>query len=374
MTTNYYLGLMSGTSLDGLDIALCRFNSEGFANVVHAQTVPLPPPLCQELSHLSQHTRINEKHLLALADRQFGLFCAEAVNTFLSANDSPPEQVVAIGSHGQTVQHCPDSDPAYTMQIGCPATLATLTGIDVIANFRQKDIALGGQGAPLAPAFHQAITPLAEDTQGVLNIGGIANLTVLPATDDVIGFDIGPGNCLMDSWFSLHYPDSGTHYDAEGTFAAQGTILPDLLARLMRDPYFAKQGPKSSGREYFHLAWLRNHLRGDECPADVQRTLLELTARTIATQIYQHQIRQCFICGGGVHNRVLYQRLEALVAVPKLKCRVVSAGELGVDPDWVEAAAFAWLAWCFKQQQTSSLASVTGASRNAVLGGLFPAA
>lgn len=373
MTTPYYVGLMSGTSLDGLDIALCRFNSEGFVSVVHAQTVPLPPPLCQELSNLSQQNRLNEKHLLAVADRRFGLFCGKAVNAFLATHAIPRQRVVAIGSHGQTVQHSPDSDPAYTTQIGCPATIAATTGIDVVSNFRQKDVALGGQGAPLAPAFHQAIVTPSATVQGVLNIGGIANLTVLSATNDVTGFDTGPGNCLLDSWFNMHHPDSATHYDADGIFATQGDVLQELLVRLKQDPYFAKQGPKSSGREYFHLAWLHKHLRGNENPADVQRTLLELTACTIASQIQEHQVRQCYVCGGGVHNSLLYQRLEALVAAPDNGCTMARSSVLGVDPDWVEAAAFAWLAWCFMQQRPSSLASVTGASRNAILGGLFPA-
>lgn len=367
---------MSGTSLDGLDIGLCRFNDVGFTSVVLAQTTPLPPALYQVLSDLSQQSHTNEMHLLALADRQFGMFCGDAVNAFLAQHDISPASIVAIGSHGQTVQHSPDSNPAYTTQIGCPATIAASTGIDVVANFRQKDIALGGQGAPLAPAFHQAIVPPKDGVQGVLNIGGIANLTVLPADADVSGFDTGPGNCLMDSWFSLHHPKSATRFDVDGRFAMQGNVHSELLNCLLQDPYFAKQGPKSSGREYFHLHWLRKHLLGDESPADVQRTLLELTARTIASQVQRYQLTQCYVCGGGIHNRVLYQRIEALVSAAAVDSQslLVSSGVLGVAPDWVEAAAFAWLAWCYKQQRPSSLASVTGASRNAVLGGLFPAA
>lgn len=362
---------MSGTSLDGLDIALCQFNDQGLPNVVHAQTVPLPLSLYTKLSQLSQHAQANEAHLVAVADREFAMFCADAVTQFLAAHRIAQQQVVAIGSHGQTIRHMPEHAPAYTLQIGCPSTIAARSEIDVIANFRQKDIALGGQGAPLAPAFHHAIFKPQAGAHGVLNIGGIANLTVLPEHGDVIGFDTGPGNCLLDSWFSLHHPHSPAHYDKDGQFAAQGVVLNDCLTSLLADPYFAKQGPKSSGREYFDLNWVHAHLVGNERPCDVQRTLLELSALTIANQLQYYQLTRCYLCGGGVHNPLLVSRITELTAP---RCSIESSSQLGVEPDWVEAVAFAWLAWCFKQQRTSSLASVTGATRNAILGGFFPAA
>lgn len=362
---------MSGTSLDGLDIALCQFDQQGLPTVVQAQTEALPLALYTNLSQLSQHAQANETHLQAVADREFAIFCADAVTQFLASHDIPAQQVIAIGSHGQTIRHMPDHTPAYSLQIGCPSTLAARSGIDVIAHFRQKDIALGGQGAPLTPAFHQAIFTPQTDTHGVLNIGGIANLTVLPHEGDVLGFDTGPGNCLLDSWFSAHHPESSVRYDRNGEFAAQGVVLEGWLTRLLADPYFAKAGPKSSGREYFDLRWVNKYLRGNERPCDVQRTLLELSALSIAVQLQHYQLTRCYLCGGGVHNPLLVKRITELTATT---CQIESSSQLGIDPDWVEAVAFAWLAWCFKQRRTSSLASVTGASRNAILGGLYPAA
>lgn len=371
MTQSYFVGLMSGTSLDGLDIALCSFDTQGHPTTHATQTVPLPSALRAQLSQLSQQVRSNEMHSLATADRLFGQFCGDAVRDFLRHHQIDSEQVIAIGSHGQTVGHMPDHEPSYSIQIGCPSTIAALTGIDVIAHFRQKDIALGGQGAPLAPAFHQAMVQRTAEHAGVLNIGGIANITILSNNGNVKGFDTGPGNCLMDSWFIRHHPDSHDTYDRDGLFAREGQLLPDLLARLESDPYFAKAHPKSTGREYFNEDWLNAHVTGDERPADVQRTLLELTATTIATQLKAFTVNDCYLCGGGVHNTLLWQRIEALVnGTP---CQLQSTSVVGVEPDWVEAIAFAWLAWCFIERRPSSLASVTGASRNAVLGGLYPA-
>lgn len=385
-----YIGLMSGTSLDGLDIALCDFDTNGVPSLLAATTTPLPKDLAQQLAHLSQIQRLasnqpqsvtnDNVHLQAVADRQFAEFSASAVNQFIWAQQQAgviqtDSIITAIGSHGQTIRHWPTGETPYTVQIGCPSTLAALTGIDVIADFRQKDIALGGQGAPLAPAFHRAVFAQTQHTIGVLNIGGIANLTLL-AADSTLGFDTGPGNCLLDSWFVRHHPESAQQYDADGHFAQQGEVVPALLESLLADPFFSLTGPKSTGREYFNLAWLDAWLQ--QHPAslshtDVQRTLLELSARTVVMEIQRLGIQHCYVCGGGVHNTALMQRISEL-ATAQASCQVHSTEVLGVAPDWVEALAFAWLAWSFVQRRPSSLASVTGASRDAVLGGLFPAA
>lgn len=365
---------MSGTSLDGLDIALCSFNTTGQPQLIKAQTSPLPSSLRAQLSQLSQPGNTDELHLQAIADRDFAIFCAEQVKDFLAQTELTADHITAIGSHGQTVRHMPTEQPAYTVQLGCPSTLAALSGIDVIAQFRQKDIALGGQGAPIAPAFHEALCGSTQASIGILNIGGIANLTCLRQEQSVLGFDIGPGNCLLDSWFQHCHPQSAFNYDKDGSFANTGELNPGLLKAMLADAYFATDGPKSTGREYFNLAWLAQFAPEALAPEDVQRTLVELTAISTAQKLEAHHIDRCYVCGGGAHNKLMMSRLTALAAELPSGCNIATTDTLGVGPDWVEAIAFAWLAWCFVNRQPVNLASVTGASRNAILGGYFPAA
>lgn len=360
---------MSGTSLDGLDIVLCRFDSDGRPKLITSATQPLPDVLKRGLWALT-HPASGELDNYGVLDRSFAIFCAEAVNNFLAQHDVNASEVIAIGSHGQTVRHRPDSTPPFTLQLGCAATIATLTGIDVVANFRQKDIALGGQGAPLAPAFHRAQFHQAGEIRSIVNIGGIANATIFDTAGEMTGFDTGPGNGLMDSWFQAHHPESRLTYDKDGRWASQGETHPELLTRCLADPYFTRQGPKSTGREYFQLGWLEALATGlTISPVDVQRTLLELTARTIAEPLLQRHIQTCFVCGGGVHNPLLIIRLQQLLG----QAQVHSSSQLGIDPDAVEALAFAWLAWCFVERKAVNLSRVTGAQHEAVLGALFPA-
>lgn len=370
MSAAYYLGLMSGTSLDGLDMALCNFDSAGRPQLKAATTIPLPAPLKHGLWALTQPSAAELDHFGQL-DRSFAIFCANAIDSFLAEHSVAAESVVAIGSHGQTVRHRPDSDPRFSIQLGCAATIAALTGIDVIANFRQKDIALGGQGAPLTPVFHRALFHQPGERLAIVNIGGIANATIFDINGDITGFDTGPGNGLMDSWYQLHHPNALHGYDKDGGWAQTGTLNETLLKRCLAEPYFSRQGPKSTGREYFHLSWLAAQLADLlVSPADVQRTLLELTARTIAQALVTEKLKTCYLCGGGTHNPLLQKRLDELLP----QTEVCSIAATGVDPDTVEALAFAWLAWCFTERQPVNLSTVTGARRNAILGAFYPAA
>lgn len=360
---------MSGTSLDGLDIVLCRFDSNGQPELINSVTQPLPAALKRELWALTRPAA-GELDQYGALDRSFAVFCANAISNFLAEHRISAQDVIAIGSHGQTVRHRPDSNPHFTLQLGCAATIAALTGIDVVANFRQKDIALGGQGAPLAPAFHRAQFHQTGEIRSIVNIGGIANATIFSATGDMTGFDTGPGNGLMDSWFQAHHPEAILTYDKDGLWANSGEVHAALLARCLADPYFTREGPKSTGREYFQLRWLKTLATGLTIqPADIQRTLLELTARTIADPLLQQQVKTCYLCGGGVHNPLLKARLQQLLP----QTQVHSSSKLGIDPDAVEALAFAWLAWCFMQRKTVILSMVTGARRDAILGALYPA-
>lgn len=372
--TAYYVGLMSGTSMDGLDAVVVDFGGSQPRLVGH-YSQPLPEQLAHQLHQLC-HVGSNELHVYAQADRQFAAYSAEVVQALLSQQQLQAAQIIAIGSHGQTIRHQPYGNPSYTMQLGDPNTLASLTGINVVADFRRKDIALGGQGAPLVPAFHQAIFADQQQRRVILNLGGIANITVLPgAAEAVTGYDTGPANTLLDQWFCHCNPQASQHFDRDGAFAAQGQLNKALLQRLLGAEFFHRPAPKSTGRDDFHLAWLRQQLRGDEAPADVQATLVELTAVSVATEIQsidaatEQPVEQVFVCGGGVYNKVLMAALQR--HLPRQQLRSTAA--LGVDPQQVEAMAFAWLAYCFMQRIPANLPAVTGASRRAVLGGLFVA-
>ncbi len=362
-----YLGLISGTSMDGIDAVLVDLAGEQ-VRLLSSHTEPLPPGLREQLAHLAEAQEVSLDALLG-ADVQLGRAFARAADVLLTKSQVPHDVVRAIGSHGQTVRHLPNADPPATLQIGDPNVIAELTGIRTVADFRRRDMAAGGQGAPLAPAFHAAQLATRDEMRVVLNIGGIANITVLaPTTNAVVGFDTGPGNGLMDRWSERHL---NRPFDEHGNWARQGVVNGALLDRLLEDPYFAATPPKSTGREYFNLPWLERKLRAfsELAPVDVQRSLCELTARTIADAIGLHapDTATLIVAGGGVHNGLLLERIRALN--PALT--VHSSAHYGMDPDWLEAMAFAWLAKRRLDGERGTLSEVTGAAGPRVLGGVF---
>ena len=369
-----YIGLMSGTSMDGIDAVLLVIDGDTL-RVEAALCHPWPEETARELHDLCTPGE-NEIDRMGVADNLVAREFAAATHALLTRAGLEPGDIRAIGSHGQTIRHRPQL--GFTLQIGNAALLAALTGIDVIADFRTMDMALGGQGAPLVPAFHQALFANPGALRVVLNLGGIANISVLPGNaGGVYGFDTGPANTLLDGWYRRHQPDGG-NYDAGGQWAASGQPIPALLARLLAHPYFAAPAPKSTGREIFTLEWLDGELAGsDYAPVDVQRTLQALTCHSIARQLparpeaasASQPTAGLFVCGGGAHNAPLLAELAALLP----HWRIANTAELGLAPDWVEGAAFAWLAQRFIHRQPGNLPAVTGASRPAVLGALYPA-
>lgn len=368
-----FIGLMSGTSLDGVDGVLATFSDAGRITVVGHATAGFPPALRTELLALNTPGD-NELHRAALAANGLVGVYAGVVRQLVTDAGLRAADITAIGAHGQTVRHRPGEFDGlgYTLQLDNPALLAELSGIDVVADFRRRDVAAGGQGAPLVPAFHRAVFGRPDQTVGALNLGGIANLSVLPAADrggTVLGFDCGPGNALMDHWCQAH---TGQPFDAGGRWAASGQVLPTLLARLRADPFFAKAPPKSTGRDLFHPAWLAAQL-GDArmAPADVQATLTELTASACADDLrrYGAAAHELVVCGGGALNTHLMTRLAALLP----GVQVISSAERGLPPQQVEAAAFAWLARATVRREPGNLASATGARGERVLGALYPA-
>ncbi|MDO2949405.1 anhydro-N-acetylmuramic acid kinase [Aeromonas simiae] len=359
-----YIGLMSGTSMDGIDAVLLKEGNDGW-EVESALCHPWAEHEVATL-HALCTPGDNEIDRMGVADNLVAECFATATHVLLEQAGVAPTMVRAIGSHGQTIRHRPEL--GFTLQIGNGNLLAARTGIDVVADFRRMDMALGGQGAPLVPAFHQACFGSPSEPRVVLNIGGIANISVLPGpAEAVYGFDTGPGNTLLDGWYRRHY---GGTFDASGAWAAQGKVHEPLLLDLLTHPYFAQPYPKSTGRETFTAEWLDERLAHHigVVPADVQRTLLELTARSIADAL-PGQPGALFICGGGAHNPLLLARLAALLP----GWRVADTSALGIHPDWVEGAAFAWLAHRFLLREPGNLPAVTGARRLAVLGTLYPA-
>jgi anhydro-N-acetylmuramic acid kinase len=364
-----YLGLMSGTSIDGVDVALVDFSGP-HPRLLDCKTFPFSASLSDELHQLCAASE-NEVELMGRADRAVAEVFAEASLNLLKDNYILPEQVTAIGSHGQTIRHIPYGEHSFSLQIGDPNTLAVLTGIDVVADFRRKDIALGGQGAPLVPAFHQAVFADAAGARMVINIGGVANLTYLPKNpnDPIIGYDTGPGNTLLDAWCRLH---TGQNYDDKGQWAAQRSADPELLALLCEHPFFKAPAPKSTGREQFNLSWLEQNLTKIERSIDpqvVQATLVMLTTLSISQQVQKFEdVEQVYVCGGGAKNEFLLEELESELHEAEL----FITDELGVTADAVEAMAFAWLAYAHVNGIQGSIPSVTGASRGAVLGTFCP--
>ena len=365
-----FIGLMSGTSLDGVDGVLADF-SQGKIRVLSHHDSPLPQALRREF-HALNHPTDNELHRAALAGNALAQVYNEVVRGLLERSGVTAGRVGAVGAHGQTVRHLPHYRGAtgYTLQINQPALLAELCGIDVVADFRSRDVAAGGQGAPLVPPFHQAVFGQTGAHRAVLNLGGIANITLLQnqADHDLIGFDCGPANGLMDLWCRQH---KGTDFDAHGTWARGGVIHPALLASMQSEAFFHAKGPKSTGRDLFNAAWLGQHLAqfGGMAAQDVQTTLAELTAWSVA-----HALRECaadtvIACGGGVLNRYLMERLQVHLGTRSLTV----SDQWGLPAQQVEACAFAWLAYRHVQGLCGSEPSVTGAKGPRILGARYPA-
>ena len=366
--TELYIGLMSGTSADGIDAALVDFS--GPAPHLIATRFSSHSAALREKIHSLSKEGTNEIQLLGELDHLLGKAFAKTANDLLRDEAVEPNTITAIGSHGQTVRHHPHHPHAFTLQIGDPNIIAAETNITTVADFRRRDMALGGQGAPLVPAFHQAIFTSANTNRIVVNIGGIANITLLPlsGSHQTLGFDTGPGNVLLDGWIHKH---KNLAHDANGEWASQGKIHPSLLALLLSDPYFTMAPPKSTGREYFNLPWLEKYLAqvGPIAPIDVQSTLVELTAYSILNAIKESfPTGEILVCGGGAHNTFLMQRLQ-LLAQPHFL--VDSTQKYGIDPDWMEAIAFAWLARQTMHKKPGNLPQVTGAKQAAVLGGVY---
>jgi anhydro-N-acetylmuramic acid kinase len=374
---DFYLGLISGTSADGIDAALVQFHSgpnrdEPHCELIRGRTYAWPDELRARLIALGQGAPIDSIDEIGTLDVHIGEQFAQAALHLIEEAGTTPANVRAIGSHGQTVRHRPagaafDGVHPFTMQLGDAHVIAERSGIATVADFRRRDVAAGGHGAPLLPALHNALLHSPEEDRAVLNLGGIANFTLLPKHGDVRGFDTGPANALMDAWCARH---TGHPFDANGAFAAQGAVDAVLLQRLLDEPWFALPPPKSTGREVFHLDWVQARLRGNESAADVQTSLLELTAVTVADALLAQQphTQRVLVCGGGVHNARLLQRIAA--NLPGVI--VESTAAFGVDPDFVEAMGFAWLARQTLAGRSGNLPSVTGARGPRVLGVVYP--
>lgn len=359
-----FLGLISGTSVDGIDAALVAFDPA--PRLVFGRTYPLPADLAADVLRLSQAEAQLSLDEVGRLDTRLGQAFAAAARQALQDSGVPAGSVAAIGSHGQTLRHDPRGAAPFTQQLGDANVIAESTGLPTVADFRRRDVAAGGQGAPLMPAFHAAVLRSGDEEVAVLNLGGIANLTLLPHEGTVRGFDTGPANGLMDAWCALH---TGQPYDRDAAFARTGRVDPSLLARLLAEPWFALPPPKSTGRDQFQLQWLQARLEGVVLsPADVQATLCELSAVTVARALLETQAgtRRLRVCGGGVHNPLLMARLAA--HLPGIV--VESTAVLGLDPDFIEAAGFAWLARETLAGRPGNLPAVTGARGPRVLGAI----
>jgi anhydro-N-acetylmuramic acid kinase len=360
MDKELYIGVMSGTSLDGIDIALCEIDDTS-CKLIKAQEFPFNKALKDEiLDVISNSTNLKQ---LGTIDAKLGYLYANAIHNFIQTNNLNKNSIKAIGLHGQTLWHEPEGDFPFSMQLGDANRVVAKTGLKTVADFRGMDIANGGQGAPFAPAFHQFIFGSLEGNIAVLNIGGMANITILG--EELQGWDTGCGNVLLDMWISQTQQKA---YDREGAFARSGTLHVELLETMLEDAYFKKQPPKSTGREYFNQTWLANYLPlFNTIPEnDIQRTLLELTAKTVANDINATQTDKLIICGGGSKNGFLMQRLDALTT-----CEILISDALGVSSDSLEAMAFAWFAYKRVHREIVALHSVTGAKKDALLGAMY---
>ncbi|MFT5521787.1 MAG: anhydro-N-acetylmuramic acid kinase [Enterobacterales bacterium] len=360
-----YIGIMSGTSLDAIDAVIIDFNNH--IKVIEQATVDFPEKIHQEITSLITNPNTSLAHLGYL-DIAITELYVEVVKKVLAKAKLNANQISAIGCHGQTIFHQPDGEYRFSTQLGSGSYLAEKTKITTVTDFRNRDMAAGGQGAPLVPAFHFELFKDKSKDRLIINIGGIANCTWIPTSGDIIGYDIGPGNTLMDCWIKKYCNKA---YDSNGDWSATGTVSNSLLEVLLSDPYFHKDYPKSTGREYFNLDWIKyraEQFMSDIKIEDVQATLVELTAYTIAKTINQFKPEQTFFCGGGFHNLRLISRINELTSTTNS-----STEELGLKPDLVEAAAFGWLAKRCLEKKTGTLASVTGAKHSVIAGAIYTA-
>jgi anhydro-N-acetylmuramic acid kinase len=372
MSPTYFIGLMSGTSLDGIDAVLVNFTPT--PHQVDNYFIAYPESIKQAILKL-QHADHNELETTALLSNQLALLYAQATNTLLHKNDLSNQSITAIGCHGQTIRHQPKFNDGigFTIQIGNAALLSEKTGITVVSDFRSRDIAAGGQGAPLIPAFHQALFSAPDLTRAIVNIGGIANISYLPKdsknkTSSVLGFDSGPGNMLIDGWVKRHL---NRNFDKNGEWAKTGELIEPLLASMLNESFFSLPPPKSTGRDLFHMQWLDNHLKGTVYRNnDVAYTLTMLTAQSIIMAITNHLniVDEIYLCGGGAHNTLLNEMLIDLLKQNNLQATIDKTDRLNANVDWVEAFGFAWLAKKCLDKETSSLPSVTGSSGPRILG------
>lgn len=368
-----FIGLMSGTSMDGVDGVLAALPPDGSAHgmqTLASAWLPFSEDLRADLMSL-QSSAPDEIHREALASNALARLYAQCVSRLLADSGKSPVDVCAIGAHGQTIRHRPEL--GFTRQIGNAALLAEMTGMDVVADFRSRDVAAGGQGAPLVPAFHEAVFSDDEEVRVVANIGGIANISILQPGRDATGFDTGPGNVLMDYWVGA---TQGKPYDQDGAWAASGRVDDGLLQALLDEPYFRLPPPKSTGRDLFHRQWLETRLtsKAARSAADVQATLARLTACSLAEAIADHapQTQAVFVCGGGAYNRHLMNEIVTALQARGVNARVSSTSVLGVAPGHVEALAFAWLAQRHVLRQPGNIPGVTGAAGPRILGALYP--
>lgn len=364
----HYIGLISGTSVDGIDAAVVEIAHDDKFTLLATHAEPFPSSVA-ERTHALMRSGDDGLDTVGTLDMELGALFAQAALNVLKKTDLRPADIRAIGSHGQTLRHRPLGQFPFTRQIGNPSVIAERAGITTVADFRSRDIAAGGQGAPLAPAFHRWLFHSPTCNRAIVNIGGIANITHLPASGAVAGYDTGPGNTLLDRWACRHL---GKSYDEGGKWAQSGKVSTALLERFLADNYFAASAPKSTGREYFNMAWLEGALSGlaaSVSPQDVQATLVELSALTIADALTRLSPKadEIFVCGGGSHNTALLHNLERHIGDTPVR----TTQPLGLDPDWVEACAFAWLAHRTLEGLPGNLPSVTGARHAAVLGGIY---
>jgi len=366
MSKVLFIGLMSGTSVDGVDAALVEFSSSQQLAVLATQFTPYSDTLKQQINTLAHSDCTLNKHDITQLDKQLATIYAQCSLNLIAQHGTKKQAVLAIANHGQTIRHAPDANPPYSMQLGQSKLIAEQTGIATIGQFRQADLACGGQGAPLMPAFHKAI--FNTNNSAVINIGGIANISIL--NDPVTGYDTGPGNTLLDQWIQKHQAKT---YDANGTWAAQGKIIQPVLELLLTDSYFQNSAPKSTGPDYFNLAWLESKVSklANYSPVDIQATLLALTIESIAQGIEDanNSIQKVYLCGGGVHNQTLVSALKKRLPAHSID----TTDTFNIPADWVEAVGFAWLGYCCYHHIESNIPSVTGANKAAVLGEIVQA-
>ena len=362
-----YIGLMSGTSLDAIDAVLIDFSTDQTPTLISAYNHPIPAAVRSEIELICQ-PGTDEINRMGSLDRRVGELFAEAAHALLKQANIQAILIRALGSHGQTIRHHPDKSTPFTLQIGDPNTIAFRTGITTVADFRRMDIAAGGQAAPLVPAFHDAVLRDANENRVIVNIGGMANITVLAKNIPVTGFDTGPGNILMDGWIQKKRQ---LPYDENGSWAASGQCIIALLDQLLSHSYIQAPAPKSTGREVFHLAWLESVLTtfSEFSDADIQRTLLEFTAQSIALAINNLPVKidRTLLCGGGSHNSLLQESISTLL----MNVKTGSTSDVGIEADWLEAMAFAWLAKQRLENKPGNVPAVTGAKRHCILGGVY---